>query len=672
MEMEKKREIKHRFHEHPLVFVEDQSNEGEKAYCSACGDVISDPCFSCPPCNYHLHHNCALAPERISSHPLHPQHSGFFLRKRPHPGIQVYGCALCKEKRNMFFYECNVCYFSLDIKCADLSSSCSKVNQESKHDFHPHPLTFIPSPLNEHKNLYCSCCHEPLVGALYICVDCPLIFHKTCIDESNKFKHPSHRIHPLFLDRNKNSLFCKLCQKQHYGFFYCCSVCDFKINILCAWSMPFVEDKSRHQHPFTLHWRRGSFICDACGTQGNYMSYTCSTCNITVHKDCTKLPRIIKFSRHDHCLFHKYFIETQELTTKDCKICFNEVNLECGSYSCVKSGCNYIVHVNCALEDDRFYEVVERESQCEELYGSSAKSTQSSITRVVEVSEDGEATKIEHFSHEGHCLVLADKMEEETDRRCDGCMLPVSTLFYYCSESECHFYLHKNCSELPRVKRHWFRRSTANLDSRSFMRCYLCRRYCSGFFYEMGGPDVCLRCAEVRDVIEFQGHEHLLFYDLKCRERCNGCGADPGPYGAFKCGKCSFALDFKCLSLPQSAVHKIDQHQLNLTYHDDNDYSKHLHCDICEVKRDPSLWYYCCSICDTSAHPDCILGEFPFLKDGITFSQYHYGHRHDVQFHRKAEDYPNCRLCGQRCRREILKCTESTCNYIAHFKCWWL
>ncbi|KAE8723669.1 hypothetical protein F3Y22_tig00012104pilonHSYRG00093 [Hibiscus syriacus] len=451
MEMEKKREIKHRFHEHPLVFVEDQSNEGEKAYCSACGDVISDPCFSCPPCNYHLHHNCALAPERISSHPLHPQHSGFFLRKRPHPGIQI--------------------------------------------------------------------------------------------------------------------------------------------NILCAWSMPFVEDKSRHQHPFTLHWRRGSFICDACGTQGNYMSYTCSTCNITVHKDCTKLPRIIKFSRHDHCLFHKYFIETQELTTKDCKICFNEVNLECGSYSCVKSGCNYIVHVNCALEDDRFYEVVERESQCEELYGSSAKSTQSSITRVVEVSEDGEATKIEHFSHEGHCLVLADKMEEETDRRCDGCMLPVSTLFYYCSESECHFYLHKNCSELPRVKRHWFRRSTANLDSRSFMRCYLCRRYCSGFFYEMGGPDVCLRCAEVRDVIEFQGHEHLLFYDLKCRERCNGCGADPGPYGAFKCGKCSFALDFKCLSLPQSAVHKIDQHQLNLTYHDDNDYSKHLHCDICEVKRDPSLCF---------------------------------------------------------------------------------
>ncbi|XP_039060939.1 uncharacterized protein LOC120205065 [Hibiscus syriacus] len=261
-------------------------------------------------------------------------------------------------------------------------------------------------------------------------------------------------------------------------------------------------------------------------------------------------------------------------------------------------------------------------------------------------------------------------MEEETDRRCDGCMLPVSTLFYYCSESECHFYLHKHCAELPRVKRHWFRQSPANLDSRSFTYCDLCLRYCSGFFYEIRGLDVCLRCAEVRDVIEFQGHEHLLFYDFKCRERCNGCGADPGPYGAFRCGKCSFTLDFKCLSLPQSVVHKIDQHQLNLTYHDDNDYSKHLHCDICEVKRDRSLWYYCCSICDTSAHPDCILGEFPFLKYGITLSpRYWHTHRHDVQFHRKAEGYPNCLFCGQRCRREIVKCAESTCNYIAHFEC---
>ncbi|KAE8714797.1 hypothetical protein F3Y22_tig00110187pilonHSYRG00052 [Hibiscus syriacus] len=366
----------------------------------------------------------------------------------------------------MFFYECDNCYSSLDIKCADLSSSYSKVNQESKHVFHPHPLIFIQNPMDEHKSLCCPCCYEPLVGALYICVDCPLIFHKTCIDGSNKFKHPSHRTHPLFLVSNESFLFCKLCQKQHCGFFYCYSLCDFTINIFCAWSIPIVEDKSRNQHPFTLLWRRGSFICDACDTEGNYMSYTCS----------------------------------QEHTRKYCKICFNEVKLEGRSYSCVKAGCNYIVHVNCALEDYRFYEVVERESQCEELYGSSSKYMLSSINRVIEVSEEGEATKIEHFSHEGYCLVLADKMEEETDRKCDGCMLPVS-LLYCCSESECNFCLHKNCSELPRVKHHWSRRYTATLNSSIFKLCDLCKRLCSGFFYDIGGFDVCLRCAKVADIM---------------------------------------------------------------------------------------------------------------------------------------------------------------------------
>ncbi|KAE8706697.1 hypothetical protein F3Y22_tig00110388pilonHSYRG00060 [Hibiscus syriacus] len=163
----------------------------------------------------------------------------------------------------------------------------------------------------------------------------------------------------------------------------------------------------------------------------------------------------------------------------------------------VKYGCNYIVHVSCALENPRFFDVVERESQCEELNGNSAKSMQSSINRVVEFGEDGnsaksmqssinrvvefgedgEATKIEHFSHE-----------------------------------ECHFCLHKNCAELPRVNRLWFRRSTAAVVSKSIIYCLLCSRFCSGFFYAfVDFLYVCLRCAKVPDVIEFQGHNTSCF-----------------------------------------------------------------------------------------------------------------------------------------------------------------
>ncbi|MFQ6666689.1 hypothetical protein Gotur_032960 [Gossypium turneri] len=179
----------------------------------------------------------------------------------------------------------------------------------------------------------------------------------------------------------------------------------------------------------------------------------------------------------------------------------------------------------------------------------------------IEVNEVEEATKIQHFSHQ-HCLVLADNMEEEIDRKCDG-------------------------------------------------------------------------CAKVADIIECEGHQHFLFFDFKYREK---------------------------------SLHKIDEHKLKLTYHDDKEQS---YCDICEQYRDPSLWYYSCSICDTSAHPECVLGQFPFLKDGSIIPSYFYRkhHHHDLKFFRKVKGYPECSRCGKFCQEEILKCEKPACNYIVHSKC---
>ncbi|TYI24040.1 hypothetical protein ES332_A06G205900v1 [Gossypium tomentosum] len=575
-------QIQHPFHkEHPLVLLAEQSNEALKAYCDGCGELLSAPCFTCIHCNYHLHKQC------------------FFLRQRPHyDNDLVYGCVLCKEKRNMFFYECRACYFSIDIKCAYLSSSY-KFNQPSKHDIHQHPLTFIESPttIDVPKRFNCSWCHEPLIDAIYICdPDCPFIIHKKCLDElPTKIDHLTHRLHPLILNRSDSDYLCNLCQKQHSGPFYGCSLCHFNINVECAWPRSIVEDKSSHQHPFSLLWRQGSFICDACDTEGNYISYICLKCCIEVHKKCTSLPRIIKFSRHDHYIFHKHFLQTRELTRQDCKICFNEVKLDRGSYSCGKPGCNYVVHVNCVLENEKLYEFYE-------------KSMQSSIIRVIEVNEVGEATKIQHFTHQ-YYLGLADKMEE-IDRKCDGCMLSISTLFYYCSE--CPFFLHKTCVELPRIKQHWFRQASATLFFKDFQNCDFCDQSCSGFFYEIDEWwDMCIRCDKVVDIIECEGHQHFLFYDFNYEKECNGCGVENNN-GAFRCGECRFALDFGCLTLPHSTLHKIDEHMLNLTYHDDKEQS---YCDICERERDPRLY------------------------------------------------------CGKLCQEEILKCEESTCDYIIHCKC---
>nr|KJB67758.1 hypothetical protein B456_010G208400 [Gossypium raimondii] len=567
--------------EHPLVLMAEQNNESLKAHCDGCGELLSAPCFTCIHCNYHLHKQCAEAPLSLPNHPLHPKHSGagLFLRQRPHlDDDNVYGCALCKEKRNMFFYECHWCYFSIDIKCAQLSSSF-KFSQLSKHEIHKHPLTFIASPMaiDVFKRFSCSWCHEPLTDAIYFCFVCPsFIIHKKCLDElPTKIDHPSHHIHPLFLHYSDSNHFCNLCQKERSGAFYGCSLCHFNINLECALQRSIFEDKSRHQHPLTLFWKQESFICDACGTEGNYISYICSTCYTTV-------------------------------TKQDCKICFKEVRLERGSYSCGKLGCNYVVHVNCVLENQWLYKVIEDEKQYEEL---KEKSMQSSIIRVIEVNEAGEATKIEHLSHQ-HCLVLVDEMEEEIDRKCDGCMLPISNIFYYCSE--CPFFLHKTCVELPRIKQHWLRQSNATLNFDSFRRCNFCRRYCSGFFYNIEGWQMCIRCAK-------------LFT-------------------------------------------KIDEHKLKLTYHDDKEQS---YCDICEHKRDPSLWYYSCSICDTSAHIKCVLGQFPFLMDGSMVHYYCFQHGQALKYFTKVEGYPKCFDCGKLCQEEVIKCEKSTCNYNVHYRCRW-
>ncbi|PPD80356.1 hypothetical protein GOBAR_DD22728 [Gossypium barbadense] len=514
----------------------EQSNEGLKAHCDGCGELLSAPCFTCIHCNYHLHKQCVEAPLQIPNHPLHPKHSDtvFLLRRRPYPNNDMF-------------------------------------SQLSKHDIHQHPLTFIESPtiIDVPKRFNCSWCHEPLIDAIYLCPDCPFIIHEKCLDElPTEIDHLTHRLHPLILNHSDSDYLCNLCQEQHSGPYYGCSLCHFNINVECDWLRSIVEDKSCHQHPLTLFWRQDSSICDACGTEGNYISYICSTCCTTVHKKCISLPHIIKFSRHDHCIFHKHFLQTRELTRQDCKICFNEVKLDRGSYSCRKPGCNYVVHVNCVLEDERLYKVIKDEKQCEEL---EEKSMQSSIIRVIDVNEAGEATKIQHFSHQ-HCLVLAEKMEEEIDRKCDG-------------------------------------------------------------------------------------------------EKCNGCGANINK-GAFRCGKCRFALDFGCLTLPHSALHKIDEHKLKLTYHDDKEQS---YCDICEQYRDPSLWYYSCSICDTSAHPKCVLGQFSFLKDGVTFPFYYHTHPHNLKVFRKVEGFRECSRYGKLCQEEILKCENSTCNYIVHnkYKCRW-
>ncbi|XVF70585.1 hypothetical protein PTKIN_Ptkin11bG0174300 [Pterospermum kingtungense] len=341
----------------------------------------------------------------------------------------------------MFFYHCGECRFALDMKCALLSNKVGENGFELKDDSHGHqyPFIFLKHHKDQLKNFDCSWRHQLLLDSLYFSLDCKLRLHKNCfLKLSTEIDHPCHRLHTLLLQFDASHFICKLCQKEDDGdFFYRCFACKFDIHLECTWLRPIIEDKRHHEHPFTLVCRDDSFICDACGTNGKFVSYICPTCHLLVHKNCTSLPRIIKVTRHDHAVVHKYFLKEKEVEKHVCGICFDEVKAERGSYNCLREDCNYIVHVKCATQDENLYYIIDQEDKLHETNTATGYS-------IMEVDGSGEAVKIKHFNHEHDLELFEEKIEGDTDRHCDGCMPSISTPFYYCSE--CNFFLHKTCA----------------------------------------------------------------------------------------------------------------------------------------------------------------------------------------------------------------------------------
>ncbi|XVF83094.1 hypothetical protein PTKIN_Ptkin16aG0105100 [Pterospermum kingtungense] len=367
---------------------------------------------------------------------------------------------------------------------------------------------------------------------------------------------------------------------------------------------------------------------------------------------------------------HNYFFQKKKLESLDCGICLSEVKAEYGCYSCLKQDCNYVVHVNCAIEDKSLFHAIDQDEATNE---ENSKSVESSITDIMEVNKHGDAVKVKHFSHQ-HCLMLGGKISGDDDddddgKQCDGCVGSIlDSFFYYCPE--CDFILHKACAELPRRKLLWFHQSLTTLNLEEIFRCGKCYRLCSGFFYEgrshWGKYKFCVRCATIFHTLRCEGHEHPLFFDFKFRRKCNGCG--DRCYGAYKCN-CPFALNFACITLPKATRHKSDEHIFKLAFHDRmDDESEEYYCHICEEKRDPNLWFYYCAVCDNSAHPKCALGKYPFIKKkiGITFPYRYHPHRvgHDLIFVKAL--YDTCSKCHRPCLDIALKCTDPECEYIIH------
>ncbi|KAG4185373.1 hypothetical protein ERO13_A09G225300v2, partial [Gossypium hirsutum] len=695
-------------HIHPLVFNEEQSNETKKAKCSRCGEVVSDPSFSCGECEFSLHKKCAEAPSKIDR-PYHHHHPLVLLPESPYVGSCY--CDFCYKKCDFFVYHCS-CGLDFHIKCALFTLSIAEQKlQELNHIATKDPSVFLEEgnkelenakcfgcwlPLGESRyfsvacgfNLHIKCAelpHEinhpfhkehPLVlqfnikrfsckiceetrprGFLYCCSACSFALHIKCAQQPTKINHLSHRRHPLVLQLNSGNLLCKTCQEtQHEKFVYCCSTCNFSLHTECAFLPPIVKDKN-HQHPFTLFQGQPSFVCNACGLEGNYIAYICSTCNLMIHTKCISIPLIIGVRRHYHPIYHNYFISENESKIRDCSFCDVEVNIDYGSYYCLR--CNFIAHVKCATKyRDRYYII-----EAKDIAGNHDDDLGvNPITCVIEQNESGEMTRIKHFSH-AHDLILSDNVMEN-DITCDGCMLLILDSFYCCT-LQCNFF-HKVCGKSPRKKHLWFHgcQELHILVVGYLFKCSICEYDCGGFSYKCNkfNVHICLQCSVIDYRTKHPGHQHPILYNRNQHGRCNGCGETWR--SQFSCKHCDFNLDFDCSRLRLTTRHKRHEHPLALAYQEGNDYPKYHYCDLCEKERDPNLWFYHCAICEFSAHPNCVLAIYMFIKPGSMYKGK--GHPHPLTFVWKPYRYIVCCKCSKPCKDLVFECAELTCNYIVH------
>ncbi|TYI38275.1 hypothetical protein ES332_A02G014800v1 [Gossypium tomentosum] len=621
-------------HRHPLLLL---LNEDQRivANCSRCGEKVSTPCFSCAQdCGFYLNKVCAEAPLELN-HPFHLDHPLLLMQNAPYSSGE-YICDFCDKEDDKFVYHCS-CGLDFHIKCALFTFNIAENNLKELE----HVALLLPSISTEYGDYLGKCfgCWDSLANYTHFSPDCGFNLHEKCAELPFKLNHACHRKHPLVLQFNSQRLSCKICQvtgtRRGSGFVYGCCPCNFVVHIDCgSQSLLQVIESTNHKHPFTLFLRQVPFTCDA------------------------SLPRIIKSKWHDHRLLHTYFHDIEDFRVLDCMICHDEVNTEHGSYDCSK--CNVVFHVKCALKDKYSYSIVSLENEDE-------MPNESSIS-VIERNDAGEATKIKHFKHK-HNLMLGPFVGGY-ENSCDGCMLPISDPFYYCSE--CDFFLHKACAELPRMKNVWhhYCQKPLTLISDKVFKCAECCDISNAFAYECCGckRKICPRCVIAltpgsRTCLK---PEHPLFYYIKRNGKCNACGYTSGDE-AFRCKDCNFVLHRGCFSLPITARHICDEHLLSLTDHDDNSYSKSHHCDICEKSQDPNRWFYHCAICDTSAHVDCVLGKYPFLKLGSIYEET--GHPHPLTIVKKKYYYPDYDKCSKPCEGVALECSKSECKYIVHWNC---
>uniref|UniRef100_A0A1J3FMA5 Putative nucleoredoxin 1 n=2 Tax=Noccaea caerulescens TaxID=107243 RepID=A0A1J3FMA5_NOCCA len=163
-----------------------------------------------------------------------------------------------------------------------------------------------------------------------------------------------------------------------------------------------------------------------------------------------------------------------------------------------------------------------------------------------------------HPSHNHPLRVF--KAQEEDEIICSGCELELTGQAFKCTKSDCDYFLHKSCIDLPREINHKSHpdHPLTLLHSSPYGQAYTCDacgQYGSAFTYHCSECqyDVHVGCAFIPEIVEREDHEHTLtlIYNTPCK------GLEDG-------------VTFIC--------------------------------DVCEETMSENLWVYYCKECDYGTH----------------------------------------------------------------------
>ncbi|KAJ7946755.1 Cysteine/Histidine-rich C1 domain family protein [Quillaja saponaria] len=409
-------------HEHPL-FLSDELHEES---CSNCMNTIKDEqAFVCHDCMYYLHKSCFGEP-LVIKHFYHPH-------PLAHINRTAFWCGSCHK-----FFEfhqclyCELCDFTMDVRCALLLNNIESEDQSDAHDknidviqhfSHQHPLKSIQITDPDAEVTCFVCCTICLQEqSLYGCISCECSAHESCARLPTEMAHPFHPPHLLSLLPRYHLFLCSCCFSLEYTFHFHCNDCSFHICLECSSQKPKIEVPLTINLPChpqcSLNLRKPSiFWCESCcKCIQNDWSFSCEACDFHMDIFCAVTPghqkviHNIQHSEHEHPLRLTEKSDNSGINIDvNCFLC-QERCLQQGQpfYSCIR--CDCFAHKSCA-----------------EL-----------------------PAKIQHSFHPGHQLTL--DADENEKFHCNSCLRSGTHAFrFQCKE--CSFNLCIKCSFLkPKIR----------------------------------------------------------------------------------------------------------------------------------------------------------------------------------------------------------------------------